>query len=163
MIMKDANKSTYEANYGYYSKLLSKPFNTVDELVAAEKAEIEARNAKLKNSQDKKADAQKVEEAFKAANAAKKVYEQEVLEAQKACAKIIADAKAAYAKSVEASRKKVDAAEAGYAGALKEFTAKHPEGFHMTIRDGDNITSISHAAYESMVQDFYNTFLKLFE
>ena len=160
--MKDANK-TYEANYGYYSKLLSKPFDTIDQLMAAEKAEIEARNARMKQSEDKKADAKKVEDAFKAVNAAKRVYEAEVLESQKACAKIIADAKAAYAKAVEDSKKKVDAAETNYADALKEFTAKHPEGFHMTLRDGDNITSISHAAYESMVHDFYNTFLKLFE
>lgn len=156
-------KETYEANYGYFSKLLNKPFDTVEELVAAEKAEIEARNAKLKKSEDKKADAKKVEEAFKAVNAAKKTYEAEALEAQKACAKIIADAKAAYAQAVEASRKKVEAAEAKYAEAVKDFTAKHPEGYHMTLRDGDTITSISHAAYDSMVHDFYNSFLKLFE
>ena len=156
-------KETYEANYGYFSKLLSKPFDTVEDLIAAEKAEIEARNAKLKKSEDKKADAKKVEDAFKAVNAAKTVYEKEVLESQKACAKIIADAKAAYAQAVEAARKKLDVAEGAYAEALKEFTAKHPEGYHMTLRDGDTVTSISHATYESMVQDFYNSFLKLFE
>lgn len=156
-------KETYEANYGYFSKLLNKPFDTVEDLIAAEKAEIEARNAKLKKSEDKKADAKKVEDAFKAANVAKTVYEKEVLESQKACAKIIADAKAAYAQAVEAARKKLDAAEGAYAEALKEFTAKHPEGYHMTLRDGDTVTSISHATYESMVHDFYNSFLKLFE
>lgn len=156
-------KEAYQANYGYFSKLLSKPFDTVDELVAAEKAEIEARNAKLKKSEDKKADAKKVEDAFKAANAAKKIYEEEVLEAQKACAKIIADAKAAYAQAVEASRKKVEVAEKTYSEAVKEFTAKHPEGYHMTFRDGDTVTSISHAAYDDMVHDFYNSFLKLFQ
>ena len=156
-------KETYEANYGYFSKLLNKPFDTLDALVAAEKAEIESRNAKLKKSEEKKSDAKKVEDAFKAVNAAKKTYDAEVLESQKACAKIIADAKAAYAQAVEASRKKVDAAEAKYAEALKEFTSKHPEGYHMTFRDGDTVTSISHAAYDNMVHDFYNSFLKLFE
>jgi nucleoid-associated protein YgaU len=156
-------KETYEANYGYFSKLLNKPFDTVEALIAAEKAEIEARNEKLKKSEDKKADAKKVEDAFKAVNAAKKTYDEEVLESQKACAKIIADAKAAYAQAVEVARKKVDAAEAKYAEALKEFTAKHPEGYHMTFRDGDTVTSISHAAYDHMVHDFYNSFLKLFE
>lgn len=156
-------KETYEANYGYFSKLLSKPFDTLEGLIEAEKAEIAARNAKLKKSEDKKADAKKVEEAFKAVNAAKKTYDEEVLESQKACAKIIADAKAAYAQAVEAARKKVDAAEAEYSKAIKEFTSKHPEGYHMTFRDGETVTSIGHAAYESMVHDFYNSFLKLFE
>ena len=156
-------KETYQANYGYFSKLLNKPFDTVDDLIAAEKAEIEARNEKLKKSEDKKADAKKVEDAFKAANAAKKVYEGEVLEAEKACAKIIADARAAYAQAVAASRKKVEVAEKAYSEAVKEFTAKHPEGYHMTLRDGDTVTSISHAAYDDMVHDFYNSFLKLFQ
>lgn len=153
----------YEANYGYYSKLLGKPFDTVEALVAAEKEEIAKRNAKQEKADAKKADAQKVEAAFKAANAAKRTFDTEVAEAQKACAKIIADAKAACAASIAESRKKLDAAENDYSKALKEFTAKHPEGYHMTFRDGDTVTNISRAEYDTMVHDFYNSILKLFD
>lgn len=156
-------KEVYEANYGYYSNLLNKNFRTIDELINAEKEKIEERNAKAEKSEVKKSDAKKVEDAFKALNSAKKQYEEEILQAEKACAKIIADAKAAWAKSVEASKSKLAKADENYHNALKDFTAKYPEGYHMTFRDGDTVTNITHTSYDSMLQDFYKTFLKLFD
>ena len=158
--MKDVQN--YKTDYGYYSKLLSKPFDTLDELVAAEKAEIDKRNAKQAQSDAKKADAKKVEDAFKAANAARKAFDSEVEEAQKVCAKLVADAKAACAESVATARKKLDKAEDDYKKALQDFTEKHPEGYHMTLRDGDTITSISRAEFDTTAYDFYKSILNLF-
>ena len=65
-MMKKVNQTSNE--YGFYSKKLQKPFDTLEELLKAEEvAELEAR-AKAEAAAAKKADATKVEEAFKKVN-----------------------------------------------------------------------------------------------
>lgn len=51
-------------DYGYYSKLLNKPFNSVEELKAAEKEYYEAQNKKQTEVAEKKALAHKVEDSY---------------------------------------------------------------------------------------------------
>ncbi len=53
-----------EVNYGYYSKLLSTPFDTLDELRAAEKEYQDKLNAKAAAQSEKKALAENVEKAY---------------------------------------------------------------------------------------------------
>jgi hypothetical protein len=60
---------------------------------------------------------------------------------------------------VVAENKKLDEAEKAYDVALKEFIAKHPEGYHMTLKDGDNVITL-HSDNKSL--DFSNAF-KMFD
>ena len=129
-------------NYSYYSKLLNKPFDSLDELTEAEDAERAAQEAKKKASEAKKCEAHKVEKAFKDANAAKRDYSESLMAARKTCAKAIADAKAKYSAAVTAADEQLVKAENAYEEALKEFTDKHPEGYHVTLKDGDTVTTI---------------------
>lgn len=84
-------KSKEVVSYGYYSKLLNKPFDTVDELVAAETKYNEAHAAELRAKEEKKAAADKVNEAYK-----------HYLEVCDKANKEIREAKAAYFKERQA-------------------------------------------------------------
>jgi hypothetical protein len=123
-----------EAGYGYYSKLLKEPF---DNLAALREAE-EAYKAKQKAKEDaavvRKADAAKVEDAFKAFNAAKRTYREENTRLTKMYADAIKGVHLEYQERTEANKKMLRDAEAAYHTALKEFTNKH-ESYHMTLRD----------------------------
>ena len=127
----------------YYSEKLDKLFDTEKELVAAEK-ELAEKLAKQKEAAvAKKADATKVEEAFKARNAARRTYNDRIVEAKKVYNTILEEAKKSFNDTVAAATKEKDVAEKDYDAALKEFTTKHPEGYHMTLKDGDNVVTIS--------------------
>ena len=54
-------------------------------------------------------------------------------------------------------------AEADYDAALKEFTNAHPEGFHITLKDSDNVVTLSHSgnAFSDVFDDFWYSFFKL--
>ena len=144
---KTKNKKTETVvDYGFYSKLLKKPFDTLDELKEAEaqiRAEQAAKEAKI---MERKNDADKVQAAFTALNAAKDTYNKEVNDAKYAYTKLLADAKVGLAECLEKSEKKLELAEKAYGDALKEFTDKHPEGYHVTLKDGDNVTTISRSS-----------------
>ena len=148
-----------DVEYGYYSKLLNKPFDTVEELRAAEEELRAAEKEKEEKAKAKKAEATKVEEAFKQLNEAKKLYNAEMMEAKKAYAKAIADAKDVLHTSIEEADKKLEVAQDNYSAALKEFTDKHPEGYHVTLKDGDNVTTISRIG----TTDPFVSFNKLFD
>ena len=119
-----------DTDYGYYSKLLNKPFDTIEELKAAEE---EVRIAEKEKEEKAKA--------------------------KKAYAKIAADAKDALNKSILEAEKNLECAQTKYSEALKEFTDKHPEGYHVTLKDGDNITTIS----RTNTCDSFMRFNKLFD
>lgn len=159
-------KTAEEINYGFYSKVLNKPFDTLEELKAAEDEYTKAEEAKKAKSLEKKNDAGKVEEAFKALNAAKTEYNKTVSEAKKVAMKLITDAKSAYASAVAEADKALEKAEDCYNTALKEFTEKHPEGYHMTLRDGDIVTDITRSASSGVfnnLNELYDSFRSFFE
>jgi len=52
-------------SYGYYSKLLNKPFDTLDELKAAEEEYHKAHDEELKRAEERKQRAKAVEEAYR--------------------------------------------------------------------------------------------------
>jgi chromosome segregation ATPase len=139
--MKKENKNMQ--NYMYYSTVLKTPFESLDELKAAEEkhfAEIKAKEDKVAQ---KKVDAGKVEDAFKALNAERKSYKEEFAALTKEYAEALDNLKKAYELGTKDIKDKLAAAEEGYSKALKEFSAKYPEGFHITLKDGDFETTIS--------------------
>jgi uncharacterized protein YihD (DUF1040 family) len=128
--------------YGYYSKLLNKPFDSVAELREAEAAYYAEQKAKEDKAAQKKADAQKVEDAFKALNQARKDYKENLTKLTCNYTEGLKELKAAF----EADKARIQAAladaETAYSTALKEFTDKHQQ-YHLTLRDGDFETTIS--------------------
>ena len=138
----NTNNNT-QNNYGYYSKVLNEPFDTVEELLEAEEAYYAKQKAKEEKALQKKADATEVENAFKALNAARKIYKETLTGITEAYAETLKELKEEFeAARVEANQELTKAEEA-YSTALKNFTEKYPEGFHLTLKDGDFETTLS--------------------
>jgi septal ring factor EnvC (AmiA/AmiB activator) len=145
----------------YYSEKLNKLFDTEKDLVAAEQALAAEQAKKELAAQEKKAEAKAVEDAFKARNAARREYNTKLVEARKAYNSAIAAAKEVFNKTLTEATNAKDNAEEAYNTALKEFTSKHPEGYHMTLKDGDNVMTISNSADKQVenISKEYNEFL----
>lgn len=144
----------------FYSEKLKKLFDTEKELVAAEKVVDEENEKKKLASEQKKEEASKVEDAFKARNAARREYNTKLVEARKIYNDAIIAAKKAFNETLTTATDAKDKAEEAYNTALKEFTAKY-ESYHMTLKDGDNVVTISNASdknFETMGKEF-NSFL----
>lgn len=134
------NKKTdhkVDVKYGYYSKLLKEPFDTIEELQEAEEAYYAKQKAKEDAAAQKKADALKVENAFKALNAARKTYKEELNQLTREYAESLDNLKKAFELGKRDIHNTLAEAETTFDKAHKEFTDKHPEGFHLTLRDGD--------------------------
>lgn len=129
--------------YGFYSRVLNKPFDSVAELREAEEAYYAEIQAKEKQAAAKKADAKKVEDAFKAMNAARKLYKEKLTQLTKEYSEELTNLKKTFEFGKKDIHNTLAMAEENYAKALKEFTAAHPEGYHVTLRDGDFETTIS--------------------
>ena len=144
----------------FYSEKLKKLFDTEKDLVAAEKVVDEENQKKRLASEQKKEEASKVEDAFKARNAARREYNTKLVEARKIYNDAIIAAKKAFNETLTTATDTKDKAEEAYNTALKEFTAKY-ESYHMTLKDGDNVVTISNASdknFETMGKEF-NSFL----
>ena len=144
----------------FYSEKLKKLFDTEKELVAAEKVVDEENEKKKLASEQKKEEASKVEDAFKARNAARREYNTKLVEARKIYNDAIIAAKRTFNETLTTATDAKDKAEEAYNTALKEFTAKY-ESYHMTLKDGDNVVTISNASdknFETMGKEF-NSFL----
>lgn len=144
----------------FYSEKLKKLFDTEKELVAAEKVVDEENKKKKLASEQKKEEAKVVEDAFKARNAARREYNTKLVEARKIYNDAIIAAKKAFNETLTSATDVKDKAEEAYNKALKEFTAKY-ESYHMTLKDGDNVVTISNASdknFETMGKEF-NSFL----
>lgn len=151
----------------FYSEKLNKMFDTDKELLAAEEAAFKAEQEAKAKSLAKKNEAKVVEDAFKAHNAAKRTFNEVVSARRKKYAEDLAALKSAYEADVEAERKKLDEAANTYDRVLKEFNAKHPEGFHMTLKDGDNVVTMHSTGgrdalatliNENWIDNFFNLF-----
>jgi chromosome segregation ATPase len=132
-----------EQNYMYYSKVLNAPFESLDALRAAEDEHYAKLKAKEDKAAEKKADASAVEEAFKALNAARKTYKEDINELTKVYSQGLADLKEKFESSRKAIKETLAKAEDDYSKALKAFIDKYPEGYHLTLKDGDFETTIS--------------------
>lgn len=129
----------------YYSKLLQKPFSTIEELKAAEAKKHAEEEAKVQKANTRRADAQVVEESFKELNKARKTYKEDIATVTDLYRKNLAALKTAFTKDTQDIKEKLEKAENAYATALRAFTEKYPEGYHLTLKDGDFETTISGA------------------
>jgi chromosome segregation ATPase len=149
-------------NYGFYSKVLSKPFDSLSELKAAEEAYYGELKIKEDAAAQKKADAQKVEDAFKDLNAARKAYKEDLTQLTKEFSEELDHLKKAFDLGKEHINEKLAAAEDAYSAALKEFTTKY-ENYHMTLKDGDfetTISSTSNASKSAKTAEAYSDLFK---
>lgn len=135
--------STAGGDYIYYSKVLSKPFNTVAELKEAEAKHYAELKAKEDKASQKKTDALKVEAAFKELNTARKIFKEDLANAQSLYHKTLKAVKEDFEKTKAEIYARLSEKEKGYSDELKAFTAKYPEGYHLTLKDGDFETTIS--------------------
>ena len=138
----DAKQAAQDVNYGYYSRVLKEPFDTLAELAEAEEAYYAKLKAKEDAASQKKADAQKVEEAFKALNAARKIYKEELTILTTDYSEELERLKKAFELGKKDITDKLAAAEDAYSAALKEFTDKY-DTYHLSLKDGDFETTIS--------------------
>jgi predicted nucleic acid-binding Zn-ribbon protein len=132
-----------KVNYSFYSKVLEKPFDTVDELLKAEEIHAAEIKAKEDKAAAKKADALKVEEAFKALNAARKIYKEKLIAITEEYSEELKAIKEAFEDAKAVAHNELVAAEENYSTYLKAFTDKYKEGFHLTLKDGDFETTLS--------------------
>ena len=139
----------YVQSFAYYSRLLKEPFDSIEELNEAEEAYYAKQKAKEDKAAEKKADATKVEEAFKALNAARKTYKENLATLHKMYRENLKLLKNALEEDTAAESAILAAAEKTYADALKTFADKYPEGYHITLKDGDFETTISHETTKS--------------
>ena len=150
--------------YSYYSRVLKEPFDSVEELQLAEEAYYAKLRAKEEKAATKKADAKTVEDAFKNLNLARKSYKEQYTALQTAYREELAELKHAFENAKSDMNAKLADAEAKYSKALKEFTDKYPEGFHLTLKDGDFETTIDTRTAvsnrSSAVTDLFDLFFK---
>lgn len=129
--------------YSYYSNVLKEPFNSLEELKQAEESYYTKIREKEDKAAEKKADATLVEEAFKALNRARKAYREGLV----AITERYSEDLKALKKALEEDKTKMQTilaeAEEAYATALKAFTDKYRDGYHLTLKDGDFETTIS--------------------
>ena len=131
--------------YGFYSRILNKPFDTVAELCEAEAAYFAEQKAKEDKVAQKKADAQKVEDAFKAMNAARREYKEKLTQLTTEYAEKLTELKNALELGKKDIHNTLAVAEDNYSKALKEFTSKY-DSYHFTMRDGDFETTMTKMA-----------------
>jgi rRNA maturation endonuclease Nob1 len=113
------NERVEERNYSYYSRILKKPFDSLRELKEAEADYYAELKAKEDKAATKKADAQKVEEAFKALNTTRRVYKESLLKLTEAYSADLKKLKEAFeADKKEIQDTKIPAVEANH-GRLK--------------------------------------------
>ena len=129
-------------DYGFYSNVLKKPFERLDDLKKAEYVYFEEQKAKADKAAQKKAEAQKVEDAFKALNAARKEYKENLTQLTKEYAESLENLKKAFELGKKDITSNLGAAEENWSKAVKEFTDAYGN-FHMSLKDGDIETTIS--------------------
>jgi chromosome segregation ATPase len=141
------------AQYGYFSKLLKEPFDTLEELKEAEEAFYAQQKLKEDAAAQKKADAKVVEDAFKALNTARREYKEKLAQLTSEYAESLENLKNAFDLGQKDIHNTLAAAEEVYKNALNEFTKKY-ENYHMTLKDGDFETTISNQTTDSNKANF---------
>lgn len=149
-IEKETNEKE-TINYGFYSKVLSKPFDSLSELKAAEEVYYTEQKVKADKAAQKKADAQKVEDALKALNTARKTYKEELTQLTKEYAESLDDLKKAFELGKKDIHDTLASAEEAFDKELKEFTAKY-DTYHFSIKGDDFETTISGSSNTSVTK-----------
>ena len=138
----NCGKNHEKETYAFFSRVLNKPFDSVAELKAAEAKHFEEIKAKEDKAATKKADAKKVEDAFKALNAARRDYKENLLKLTSMYQEDLKKLK----DNFESDKNRVHAAladaENNYSNALKAFTDTY-DTYHLSLKDGDFETTLS--------------------
>ena len=129
-------------DYAFYSRVLGMVFESLDDLKRAEAKHFDELKAKEDKAATRKADAAKVEAAFKAMNAARKTYKENLAQLTTEYTQAMANTKKAFEAGKADIQSMLAAAEEAYAKELKNFTDKHDQ-YHLTLKDGDFETTIS--------------------
>jgi chromosome segregation ATPase len=140
---KPINANKAERAYSYYSNVLKEPFDSIEQLKEAEATYYAKLKAKEDKAAQKKADATKVEDAFNELNTARKLYKESLIKLTEEYSNDLKELKTAFETHKSEIQDDLAAAETAYSTALKEFTDKYPEGYHLTLKDGDFETTIS--------------------
>jgi dsDNA-specific endonuclease/ATPase MutS2 len=148
----------------YYSEILNKNFDTEEDCVKAEKEHTEAETKKAEAKALVKKESAVVEDAFKARNEARLSYNQKLVELRKTYNQKISEAKKEFDAGLEEIYKPLETAEKDYDAKLREFQKNHPEGYHLTLHDGDNVMTLTgnHGVFEKTLDDEFNNMLDLF-
>ena len=147
--MTRTNKKTNtkpEIDYGFYSRVLKQPFDSLEDLALAEEDYYAELKAKEDKAAQKKADAKVVEDAFKALNAARKAYKEDLTALTKEYSEELEHLKKAYELGKKDITNTLAAAEDAYSEALKAFTDKYDQ-YHLTLKDSDFETTISGGSF----------------
>lgn len=143
--------------YSYYSRVLKEPFDSIEELKEAEEAYYARLRAKEDKAAQKKTDAKKVEAAFVELNAARKTYKEDFAKLTTDYSESMKKLQDAFKSARDEIKGRLAAAEDNYTIAIKEFTSKYPEGYHLTLKDGDFETTISGSHTKQTVTDHTTT------
>ena len=142
----------------YYSDTLDKLFETEKELKAAEKADAEEKAKKEEAKLVVKKESSEVEDAFKARNAARKAYNEKLVEARKTYNEALRKAKDEFEADLKESTEALEKAEADYDTKLKAFQKAHPEGYRLSLKDGDNVVTYTSNPVEYQIKDISKEF-----
>ena len=142
----------------YYSETLDKIFETEKELKVAEKADAEEKAKKEEAKLIVKKESSEVEDAFKARNAARKAYNEKLVEARKTYNEALKKAKDEFEADLKESTEALEKAEADYDNKLKAFQKAHPEGFRLSLKDGDNVVTYTSNPIDYQVKSISKEF-----
>ena len=129
-------------DYGFYSNVLKKPFERLDDLKKAEYVYFEEQKAKEDKTTQKKADAKKVEDALKALNAARKAYKEDLNQLTKEYSEELTNLKKAFDLGKKDITSKLTTAEDAFDAELKSFADKYGQ-YHFSLKGDDFETTIS--------------------
>jgi len=146
----------------YYSEELKQAFDTEKECLEAEAAAKEAAEAKAKQVQAKKDEAKKIEDLYAAKNAAVRKFNETVVGIRNDYNKAVREARKEYETKLADAVAVKNKAELEYSTAVKDFSKKHPEGYHMTLHDGDNVMTLSGYG-NSLLNDANDKMDKIFD
>jgi len=137
--VKDVNEDeVYEPEVIYKSKLLNQEFDDLESLKAAEK-EYRAELAKKEEAKlARKEDADLVQAAWVERNKANANYNDAYAKASQARTEAIKKINEEFYNAIKEAKANYEEAAEKYSKVLADFQAKHPEGYHLTLKDGDN-------------------------
>ena len=142
----------------YYSETLNKYFDNEEDCVKAEE-EYKAEQAKKEEAKlAVKKESSEVEEAFKARNAARKAYNEKLVEARKTYNEALRKAKDEFEASLKEPTDALEKAENEYDTKLRAFQKTHAEGYRITLKDGDNVVTYASNPADYQIKDISKDF-----
>ena len=132
----------------YYSEILNKNFDKVEDLEKAEKEHAEAEQRKADAKALVAKESEKVQDAFKARNAARRAYNEKLIELRKAYNEAVKQAEKEFTDGLKEVTEAKDKAEVDYDEKLRAFQNAHPEGYRICLKDGDNVITMSSSPAE---------------